>query len=171
MPEQSYSYIIIGAGLTGAAATEGIREVDQHGSILLIGAERDKPYDRPPLSKQLWSGAKSVEEVFLHDEEFYRKNRVDLHLGVQVQRLEIEHHAVVDRQGNKYRYKHLLLATGAMPRRLNIPGGDLEGISYYRTLPDYRQLRHAAAREQIGIGHRRRLHRLGSGRRAVHEQP
>src|ERR1041384_482182 len=90
MPEHSYSYIIIGAGLAGAAATEGIREVDQHGSILLIGAEKDKPYDRPPLSKQLWSGAKSVEEVFLHDEEFYRKNRVALHLGAQVQRLDVE---------------------------------------------------------------------------------
>jgi NAD(P)H-nitrite reductase large subunit len=154
MPEQSYSYIIIGAGLAGAAATEGIREVDQQGSILLIGAEKDQPYDRPPLSKQLWSGAKSVEEVFLHDEEFYRKNRVDLHLGVQVQRLDIEHHAVVDRQGNTYRYKRLLLATGAVPRRLNIPGGDLEGISYYRTLPDYRQLRPAAVegRSALVIG-------------------
>ena len=143
MPEQSYSYIIIGAGLTGAAATEGIREVDQHGSILLIGAEKDKPYDRPPLSKQLWSGAKSVDDIFLHDEEFYRKNRVDLHLGVEVQRLDIDRHAVCDRQGNAYRYDRLLLATGAVPRRLNIPGGDLEGISYYRTLPDYRRLRTA----------------------------
>jgi 3-phenylpropionate/trans-cinnamate dioxygenase ferredoxin reductase component len=154
MPEQSYSYIIIGAGLTGAASTQGIREVDQQGSILLIGAEKDKPYDRPPLSKQLWSGAKSVEEIFLHDEEFYRKNRVDLHLGVQVQRLDVEHHAVVDHQGNTYRYKRLLLATGAVPRRLNIPGGDLEGISYYRTLPDYRQLRPAAVegRSALVIG-------------------
>jgi NADPH-dependent 2,4-dienoyl-CoA reductase/sulfur reductase-like enzyme len=145
MPEQSYSYIIIGAGLAGASAAEGIREVDQQGSILLIGAEKDKPYDRPPLSKQLWSGAKLVDEIFLHDEEFYRKNRVDLRLGVQIERLDIERHAVVDSQGNTYRYKRLLLATGGTPRRLNIPGGDLEGISYYRTLPDYRQLRRAAA--------------------------
>src|SRR5437016_3793589 len=93
MPEQSYSYIIIGTGLAGAASTEGIREVDQQGSILLIGAEKDQPYDRPPLSKQLWSGVKSVEEIFLHDQEFYQKNRVDVHLGVQVQRIDIEHHA------------------------------------------------------------------------------
>ena len=56
MSEQSYSYIIIGAGLTGTAATEGIREVDQHGSILLFSAEKDKPYDRPPLSKQVLKG-------------------------------------------------------------------------------------------------------------------
>src|SRR5688500_6070554 len=145
MPEQSYSYIIIGAGLAGTSAVEGIRELDQQGSILLIGAEKDNPYDRPPLSKQLWSGAKSVDEIFLHDEEFYRKNRVDLRLGVQIERLDIERHAVVDSQGNTYRYKRLLLATGGTPRRLNIPGGDLEGISYYRTLPDYRQLRRAAA--------------------------
>src|SRR5687768_368801 len=145
MPEQSSSYIIIGAGLAGTSAAEGIREVDQQGSILLFGAEKDKPYDRPPLSKQLWSGAKSVEEVFLHDEEFYQKNRVDLRLGVQVDRLDTERHAVVDSQGNTYRYKRLLLATGATPRRLNIPGADLEGVTYYRTLPDYRQLRQAAS--------------------------
>ncbi len=144
MPERTYTYIIIGAGLAGASAVEGIREVDQQGSILLIGAEKDQPYDRPPLSKQLWSGAKSVEEVFLHDEDFYRKHRVDLRLGVEVQRLDIERHAVADAQGNTYRYKRLLLATGATPRRLSIPGGDLEGISYYRTLADYRQLRRAA---------------------------
>ena len=144
MPEQSYSYIIIGAGLAGASAVEGIREVDQQGSILLIGGEKDQPYDRPPLSKQLWSGAKSVEEICLHDEEFYRKHRVELRLAVQVQRLDIERHAVVDAQGNTNRYKRLLLATGATPRRLSIPGGDLEGTSYYRTLADYRQLRRAA---------------------------
>ncbi|MGB7160129.1 MAG: FAD-dependent oxidoreductase [Tepidisphaeraceae bacterium] len=144
MPEQSYSYIIIGAGLSGASAVEGIREVDQQGSSLLIGAEKDKPYDRPPLSKQLWTGAKSVEEIFLHDDEFYKKHRVDLHLGVEIKRIDAERHTVDDSQGNTYRYERLLLATGGTPRRLSIPGGDLEGISYYRTLPDYRQLRSVA---------------------------
>jgi NADPH-dependent 2,4-dienoyl-CoA reductase/sulfur reductase-like enzyme len=144
MSPQAYSYIIIGAGLAGASAVEGIREVDRKGSIRLIGAERDRPYDRPPLSKQLWSGAKSVEEIFLHDEEFFEKHQVDLRLGVKVRRIDAERHAVDDSQGNTYRYGRLLLATGGIPRRLSIPGGDLDGISYYRTLSDYRQLRAAA---------------------------
>src|SRR5688500_1792975 len=108
MSQQAYSYIIIGAGLAGASAVEGVRQVDQQGSILLIGAERDRPYDRPPLSKQLWSGAKSVEEIFLHDEEFFEKHRVDLRLGVKVKRIDAERHTVDDGQGNTYRYGRLL---------------------------------------------------------------
>jgi NADPH-dependent 2,4-dienoyl-CoA reductase/sulfur reductase-like enzyme len=144
MIEQSYSYVIIGTGLAGASAVEGIREVDQRGSILLIGAEKDRPYDRPPLSKQLWTGDKSVEEVFLHDEAYYAKQRVEPRLGLEVTRIDPERHSITDTQGNTYRYQRLLLATGATPRRLNIPGGDLEGISYFRTLPDYRRLRGAA---------------------------
>ena len=144
MPEQSYSYIIIGSGLAGASAVEGIREVDHRGSILLIGAEKDKPYDRPPLSKQLWTGAKSLEEIFLHDEAFYEKQRVELRPGLEVTRIDPERHSIADSQGDTYRYERLLLATGAIPKRMRIPGGELEGISYYRTLPDYRQLRGAA---------------------------
>ena len=57
MTVQQYTYVIVGGGLAGDAAAEGIREVDKDGSILLIGAEKDLPYDRPPLSKQLWTGS------------------------------------------------------------------------------------------------------------------
>src|SRR6476619_1266485 len=80
MPEQSYSYVIVGAGLAGASAVEGIRQVDERGSILLLGAEKDLPYDRPPLSKQLWTGGKSVAEIVLHDEAFYEQSKADLRL-------------------------------------------------------------------------------------------
>jgi hypothetical protein len=69
--EDSYPYIIVGAGLAGAAAVEGIRERDQRGSVLLLGPEKDLPYDRPPLSKQLWTGGTIVEEIVLHDGAFY----------------------------------------------------------------------------------------------------
>lgn len=141
MTEQSFSYVIVGAGLAGASAVEGIREVDQRGSILLIGAEQDKPYDRPPLSKQLWAGAKSVDEIFLHDEQFYTKHGVELRLGLEVTRIDADGHTVHDSQGAAHRYKRLLLATGGTPKRLRIPGGDLDGIIYFRSLPDYRLLR------------------------------
>ena len=139
-----YSYIIVGAGLAGASAVEGIRDRDQRGSILLLGVEKDLPYDRPPLSKQLWTGGKTVAEIVLHDDAFYKNNDVDVRLGTEVTQIDLERHSVTDSQGKTYRYRRLLLATGATPKRLNIPGGDLEGISYYRTLPDYRQLRRAA---------------------------
>jgi NADPH-dependent 2,4-dienoyl-CoA reductase/sulfur reductase-like enzyme len=130
--------------LSGASAIEGIRERDRQGSILLVGAEKDLPYDRPPLSKQLWTGGKSVAEILLHDEAFYKSNGVDVRLGTEVTQIDLEGHSVTDSERNTYRYRKLLLATGATPKRLSIPGGDLEGISYFRTLPDYRQLRRDA---------------------------
>ena len=147
MSVQSYPYVIVGAGVSGASAVEGIRQVDQRGSILLIGAEEDLPYDRPPLSKQLWTGGKTVADIVLHDEAFYKTNAVDLRLGTDVTQLDPAAHAIRDGRGNAYQYGRLLLATGGTPRRLGIPGGDLEGVSYYRSLRDYRQLRGAAAAE------------------------
>jgi 3-phenylpropionate/trans-cinnamate dioxygenase ferredoxin reductase component len=140
-----YRYIIIGSGLSGTSAVEGIRQLDQQGSILLIGAEKDMPYDRPPLSKQLWSGAKSIEQIFLHDEEFYKKAAVDLRLGMTVTHIDATSHTVLDDGGISYGYERLLLATGGAPRRLNVPGADLNGIIYYRTLPDYRRLHSLAS--------------------------
>jgi NADPH-dependent 2,4-dienoyl-CoA reductase/sulfur reductase-like enzyme len=141
MSTETYSHVIIGAGLAGAAAVEGIRLVDSRGSILLLGAEKDAPYDRPPLSKQLWTGTKTVADIVLHDDAFYRTNRVELRLGVNVTHIDPAARAIRDSQGRTVHYQQLLLATGGTPRRMTIPGGDLQSISYYRTLEDYRQLR------------------------------
>ena len=70
---KSYQYVIVGAQLTGASAAAGIREIDRNGSILLMGREEHLPYNRPPLSKQLWLGKKTVEEIFLHEAGFYEE--------------------------------------------------------------------------------------------------
>jgi NADPH-dependent 2,4-dienoyl-CoA reductase/sulfur reductase-like enzyme len=137
--------VIIGGGLAGAAAVEGIRQHDTAGSILLISAEHEAPYDRPPLSKQLWTGAKQVENIFVHPEEFYTQHGVELKLETDVTELDAAGHIVRERGGDSFRYNKLLLATGGTPRRLTIPGGDLEGLSYYRTLRDYREVRAAAS--------------------------
>jgi NADPH-dependent 2,4-dienoyl-CoA reductase/sulfur reductase-like enzyme len=145
MSERSYSHIIIGGGLAGAAAVEGIRQHDGAGPILLISAEHDAPYDRPPLSKKLWTGKKRVEEIFVHPQSFYTQHGVELKLATDVTELDAAGHIVRDGTGNRFRYSKLLLATGGTPRRLTIPGGDLQGVNYYRTLADYRQTRTAAA--------------------------
>ena len=165
-----YSYIIVGAGLSGASAVEGIRERDQRGSVLLLGAERDLPYDRPTLSKQLWTGGKTVADIVLHDDAYYKNNAVDVRLGIEVTQIDPAAHTIRDNQGNTCRYERLLLATGGTPRRLTIPGGDLEGISYYRTLERLPPVARRRRRGQIGAGHRRRVHRLGDGRVPAHEQ-
>ena len=145
MQTNGYTYIIVGGGLAGASAVLGIREEDASGSILLLGREKHLPYDRPPLSKKLWFGQKQVEDIFLHDAVFYHANRVEIKLGVTVTRIDPVRKTVTDGSGNLYGYKKLLLAPGGQPRHLTIPGHDLDGICYFRSLDDYERMRSKAA--------------------------
>lgn len=129
----NYQYLIIGGGMTAAAAADGIREVDATGRIGLISAESDPPYDRPPLSKALWKG-KPLDII-------WRKMKnagISLHLGRVVKKILPGKKRVVDHNGDVFTYDKLLLATGGRPRRL--PFGDGQ-IIYFRTLSDYRRLR------------------------------
>ena len=145
MAEQPFMYVIVGGGLAGTSAIEGIRELDKKGSILLIAGEKHPPYDRPPLSKKLWFGKKKVEEIFLHDEKFYDQNGITVKTGTMVTSLDALKKIVVDQKDNMYGFKKLLLATGGFPRTLPIPGGNLEGICYYRYLDDYLRIRQEAS--------------------------
>jgi len=144
MPEQSYTYIIVGAGLAGGCAAGAIRQSDEKDSILLIGDEKHLPYDRPDLSKKLWFGKKKLEQIFLHDQKFYEKNEIQVILGSRIVELDAKLKSIKDDKGNTYRYDKLLLATGGVPRTLAIPGGDLEGICYFRYLDDYLRIRKEA---------------------------
>jgi 3-phenylpropionate/trans-cinnamate dioxygenase ferredoxin reductase subunit len=133
-----YNYLIIGGGMTAAAAVDGIREVDAEGSVGLIGMEPDPPYNRPPLSKGLWKG-KPLESI-------WRKPEVKgalLHLGRRVGMLDPANKRAGDDHGTVYTFDKLLLATGGAPRRLSFGG---EEIIYYRTLADYNLLRAQAER-------------------------
>ena len=143
MPK-SYEYIIIGGGLAGSAAIDGIRERDPHGSILLINAEAHLPYNRPPLSKDLWFGKETVAEIFTHEEAWYADNGVEVKLNTRVEEIEPGVRLVTDHKGEVFSYGKLLLATGGTPRTLDIPGGDFDDIIYYRTLADYQKLREKA---------------------------
>lgn len=151
MMNRVYDYVIVGAGLAGASAIQGIRELDATGSILLVGEEDHFPYDRPPLSKKLWFGQKQVEDIFLHDGAFYVKHAVTLALGVKAARLDPDARTLATIQGESYGYGRLLLATGCQPRRLTIPGGDLEGICYFRSLDDYLRIRKLAAEGKSAV--------------------
>jgi len=125
-------YLIIGGGLTGDAATRGIRELDEESSIGLISAEPDPPYMRPNLSKGLWKG-RPVEKIWRKTEE-----RAELILGHKVTALDPEKKTVKDDHGDEYTYEKLLLATGGSPIHLPFGGGD---IIYFRDLQDYKKLR------------------------------
>ncbi len=151
MAENYSDYLIVGAGLAGASAVEGIRERDSKGSITMIGAEKHPPYDRPPLTKKLWFGKAEVKDIFLHDQAFYENNGVRLALGRSVVALDTQSRAVTDDTGQRYRFRKLLLATGGVPRALPIPGGDMEGVCYYRSLDDYERMRREAAEGKSAV--------------------
>jgi 3-phenylpropionate/trans-cinnamate dioxygenase ferredoxin reductase subunit len=128
-----YKYLIIGGGMTAAAAVRGIRQLDGEGSIGLIGEEPYPPYDRPPLSKGLWRGD-SIEDIWRNIQE----QGVEVHLGLRAQVLEPRNRRLTDERGEVYTFEKLLLATGGRARRL--PFGE-DRIIYFRTLEDYRKLR------------------------------
>jgi len=129
----NYQYLIIGGGMTAAAAVDGIREVDSTGEIGLISAEPDAPYDRPPLSKALWKG-KPLDIIWRNMEN----KGVDAHLGRVVKAIVPKEKHVVDDKGDVFIYQKLLLATGGRPALLAF--GD-DPIIYFRTLSDYLRLR------------------------------
>ncbi len=132
-----YDYLIVGGGMAGDAAARAIRQVDEKGSIGLIGKEPDPPYNRPPLSKGLWQR--------LPLKHIWRKTAklgVDLMLGRKAVRLDPAQKLAWDDQGVEFSYGSLLLATGAEPVQPWTPG---ERILYYRTLQDYLHLRALAA--------------------------
>lgn len=135
MPD--YKYVILGGGMSGDAAVKGLREVDPDGSLALISAELDPPYDRPPLTKGLWKDTQQ-DEIWRRTED----HQVSLHLGTYIVRLDPDAHELTDSDGQVYRYEKLLLATGGNPREL--PFGEGEVI-YYRTFQDYQRLRDLAA--------------------------
>jgi 3-phenylpropionate/trans-cinnamate dioxygenase ferredoxin reductase subunit len=154
MGSERYDYVIVGGGLAGGWAVAGIRERDATGRILLLGDERDLPYDRPPLSKQLWKGGFELEQIFIQPRGYYEQAGVTLRLGTRAAGIERGEHTVRDEQGNRFGYRRLLLATGGAPRRLPIAGGNSGAIVYYRTVEDYRRVRAQAApgRAAVVIG-------------------
>ena len=135
-----YKYLIIGGGMTADAAIRGIREVDPSGSIGLIGAEPDLPYNRPPLTKGLWKG-KPLESIWRKADD----RGTEPYLGHLVHILDVRNKQVTDEQGTIYIFDKLLLATGGAPRRL--PFGN-DHIIYFRTLADYKRLRSLTERSQ-----------------------
>jgi len=128
-----YKYLIIGGGMTADSAVQGIRESDPNGTIGLISAEPDMPYNRPPLTKGLWKD-QSLDSIWRDT----KSQGADLHLGRRARALRLWSREVTDDRGDTYTYEKLLLATGGRPRQLPF-GGD--NIIYYRTAANYRRLR------------------------------
>lgn len=131
-----HQYLIIGGGMSAAAALQGIRSEDPQADIAVISSEKHPPYNRPPLSKQLWTGKKKTEDIWRALPE-----GVTFYLGRTVRELNLERKEARDSAGDSYRFEKLLLATGSKPRRL--PFGE-DRIIYFRSLDSYHRL-HALA--------------------------
>jgi 3-phenylpropionate/trans-cinnamate dioxygenase ferredoxin reductase subunit len=130
------AYVIIGASLAGAKAAETLRDEGFAGPVVLIGDEPERPYERPPLSKGYLLGRDEKTSIYVHDEGWYAEHDVDLRLGVKVTAIDRPGRRVELAGGGAVGYDKLLITTGASPRRLAVPGGDLDGVFYLRSVQD-----------------------------------
>jgi 3-phenylpropionate/trans-cinnamate dioxygenase ferredoxin reductase component len=136
-------FVVVGGGLAGAKAAETLRAEGFGGRVLLIGEEPYRPYERPPLSKQYLRGEAGFEDAAVHSAAFYDQQDIELRTSTQVTELDPTRREVAFASGERLRYERLLLATGATPRRLSVPGCELDGVHYLRTLADADALRKA----------------------------
>jgi 3-phenylpropionate/trans-cinnamate dioxygenase ferredoxin reductase subunit len=136
--------VIVGAGLAGAKAAETLRSEGFTGPVLLIGAETHRPYERPPLSKKVLGGAAS-DQAFVHETGWYADNDVELRTSEVVDQIDLASRTVHLAGGEQIGYDKLLLATGSAAIALRVPGANLEGVRYLRTLDDSRKIAAALA--------------------------
>ncbi|MGW2020406.1 NAD(P)/FAD-dependent oxidoreductase [Streptomyces sp. NPDC001927] len=153
MVDADQTFVIVGGGLAGAKAAETLRSEGFTGRVILIGDERDHPYERPPLSKGYLTGKEERDSVFVHEPSWYARAEVELHLGQPVTTVDREARTVRLGDGTTIRYDRLLLATGSEPRRLDIPGTGLAGVHHLRRLAHADRLRHVLAALGRDNGH------------------
>ena len=149
------TFVIVGGGLAGAKAAEGLRAEGFDGEVVLFGSEPERPYERPPLSKGYLLGKEKRDSAFVHPADWYAEHNVDLRTGVTVAMIDPAAHLVTF-EGGTIAYDKLLLAMGASARRVDIPGTGLGNVLYLRTLAESDALRAAFTPEArvviIGAG-------------------
>ena len=150
------TFVIVGAGLAGAKAAETLRAEGFDGRLLLLGEEAERPYERPPLSKAYLRGEADRDSLYVHREGFYADNDIELRPSTPVLAIDPAARQLELASGERIGYERLLLATGAAPRRLPLPGAELDGVRYLRTRSDADSPAAAAARAErvlvVGTG-------------------
>lgn len=133
--------MIVGAGHAGAAAAEALRREGHEGRIVLVGGEPHLPYQRPPLSKKFLAGEQTLERGLIKSQAFYEQSRIELRLGARVETLDCARGTLALADGSSLGFEALLLCTGSEPRRLPVPGADLDGVFYLRTADEVAAIR------------------------------
>jgi 3-phenylpropionate/trans-cinnamate dioxygenase ferredoxin reductase subunit len=131
MPKQTF--LIVGASLAGAKAAETLREEGFDGRIVLVGAERERPYERPALSKE-YLRRETTAKPYVHDESFYADQDIELRSSTRAQRVDPAAGEVLLADGQTLSFDRLLLATGGEPRRLPAAGSEMDGVLYLRSV-------------------------------------
>jgi 3-phenylpropionate/trans-cinnamate dioxygenase ferredoxin reductase subunit len=135
------TYLIVGASLAGAKGAQALRAEGFDGPIVMVGAENELPYERPPLSKGYLQGKAERDSIYVHPREWYAEANIDLRLGLAATAIDRAAHQVTFADGSRAGYAKLLLTTGSAPRRLPVPGADQDGVLYLRTVGDSDRLR------------------------------
>ena len=138
------TFVIVGASLTGATAAAALRERDADARVVLVGAEQERPYERPPLSKEYLRGDEKASRPYVHDEGYYAEHDIDLRAGLTVTAVDPSARTVTLDGGESLSYDRLLLATGSENKKLPVPGADLPGVVQLRTLAESEALQAAA---------------------------
>jgi 3-phenylpropionate/trans-cinnamate dioxygenase ferredoxin reductase component len=152
MAVRDVEFVIVGGGVAAAKAAEGLRAAGGEGTAVVLTAEPELPYERPPLSKEFLRGEAGREATRTHDEAWYRDHQVELLLATRASTLDPATRTVTTELGDQLRYGGgLVLATGAQPVRLGLAGEDLEGVYYLRTVDDAERLRAAISRAESTV--------------------
>ena len=139
------TFVIVGAGLTGGSAVVCLREEGFQGDLVLIGAEPEVPYERPPLSKEYLRGEATFEDTLVRPPNFYADKGIETRFGIRATKVDLEGKVVELEGGNRVPYDKILIATGGRNRRPPIPGLDLEGVYDLRTVSDADRIRSQVA--------------------------
>jgi 3-phenylpropionate/trans-cinnamate dioxygenase ferredoxin reductase subunit len=133
--------VIVGASHAAAQLCPALRQQGWEGEIVLVGDEPYLPYHRPPLSKTVLAGGKTVEDIFIRPAAIYEKAQVDLRLGQRVTAVDAQAGNLTLDDGSALSYSKLVLATGASARKLPVPGTELAGVYYLRSIEDVNRIR------------------------------
>lgn len=147
-----YPIVMLGGGVAAGYAIQAMVEAGlSPGSLCVISAENKLPYERPPLSKAFLAGESSEDDILINSQAFYESKGIEVRLETVAGHVDFTRKAVYVSEGPPISYERLLIVTGSRPRRLALPGADLDGIHYLRTLSDSKQIRQASKESQQAV--------------------
>src|SRR5215470_1723814 len=144
--------VILGGGMVAGYAAKQLVELGlPKGELAILSADNPVPYERPPLSKSFLAGKDSEDAIKINPEEFYNQHRIELRLECEISSVDVKGKRLILKNGDEFGFQKLIIATGARPRTLNIPGSKLQNLFYLRTLNDSKSIRNAAEKVKQAV--------------------